>query len=550
MSKLFAEPESDVIVLGSGAAALSAALRASAGGLSVTILEKTSVLGGTSAMSGAGIWIPANHYAAKAGYSDSPKEALTYLRSASPEGWHQQEDALWLAFVENAPAMLEFLEKQTPLRFELTREPDTMVERAGGKRIGRMLSPLPLPKSLAGPYARKLRRSTFPHLFTYQEAQDGDLFHKPVRATLGVAHRLIWRLCTGSLAQGSALIIGLLKGCTDRGCKFELNTRAVQLLTEGERVVGVKAECAGVAKSYRARRGVVIATGGFEWDEALREEYFPGPLDWIASPRSNEGDGQRLAAAVGAKLDRMDQVNISPSMPTRYEGHLHGIPVGYQGELHAIVVNRQGERFVSEYDFNIGEALDRRDPATGQPVHLPAWVIADRRLLTIGLPFWFYALKKRGWVVKAPTLAGLASRINVPANALETTVSRYNAFCREGKDLDFHRGESGWERFKVGAEGKALGVVDKSPFFAMPLNRSIMGTKGGARTNSQGQVLRADGSVIEGLYAAGLSMANPIGTRAVGAGTTIGPNLTWGYICGSALLCESSGDGAGRTKLS
>ncbi|HEX3066451.1 MAG TPA: FAD-dependent oxidoreductase, partial [Dongiaceae bacterium] len=137
------EGDCDVLVIGSGSAALSAALRASAGGLRVTILEKTSALGGTSAMSGAGTWVPANHHAPAEGIEDSPAEALAYIRSASPRGWQQREDELWAAFAQNAPAMLAFVEERTPLRFKLTEEPDTMAECTGGKRRGRMLSPMP-----------------------------------------------------------------------------------------------------------------------------------------------------------------------------------------------------------------------------------------------------------------------------------------------------------------------------------------------------------------------------------------------------------------------
>src|SRR5262249_2965743 len=150
-------------------------------------------------------WIPANHHAAAEGLEDSSAEALAYIRAASPAEWREQEDKLWNAFVENAPQMLAFVEQHTPLRFKLTEEPDTMVECTGGKQKGRMLSPLPLRKALVGRYANKIRHSTLPHLYTYQEVHDGDLYHQPVRATLKFAHRLIWRLLTGSRGQGSAL---------------------------------------------------------------------------------------------------------------------------------------------------------------------------------------------------------------------------------------------------------------------------------------------------------------------------------------------------------
>lgn len=527
--------ECDVLVIGSGSAGLAAALRSAVAGLNVIILEKSGVLGGTSAMSGAGTWVPANHHAKDAGLVDSPADALTYLRAASPQGWESHEDALWGAFAENAPLMLTFLEQHSPLRFVLTEEPDVMSERPGGKQRGRMVSPRPLRKAILGAYAGKVRRSTLPHLYTYQEVYDGDLYHRPLHATLRIAHRLIWRLLTGSRAQGSALATGLLKGCLDHGCSIRLNSRVTRLLTDGIAVTGVLALSGGATRTICARHGVVLATGGFEWDPEMLSRYFPGPLDWLGSPRSNTGDGQRMAAEIGAALDNMDQANVYPAMPTAYEGAPHGIPVIFQAEPHAIVVDRTAKRFVSEYDFNIGEALDRRD-ADGQPVHLPAWVIADRRFLKQAPPVSWYARYKPGWLIKAASLEELAARTALSSVVLAATVARYNEFCRTGKDLDFHRGESRWEQFKAGGPDCAMAPIEQPPFCAMPLNRSILGTKGGARTNAQGQVLRADGTIIAGLYAAGLAMANPIGTRAVGPGTTIGPNLTWGFICGGTII--------------
>ncbi|HZS84940.1 MAG TPA: FAD-dependent oxidoreductase [Stellaceae bacterium] len=533
--------ESDVVIVGSGSAALSAALRAAVGGLRVTILEKTELLGGTSAMSGAGTWIPANHHARAAGIEDSVEEAIAYIRAASPEGWQQEEDDRWVAFARTAPVMLRFLEEHTPLRFALTHEPDIFAECPGGKRQGRMLSPLPLRKALLGAYAKKLRASTLPHLFTYHEAYDGDLYHHPLQAGLRFGHRLLYRLTTQRRGQGSALITGLLKGCLDNRCRIETGARVVELMMQpdGAGVAGVVAERGGVRRPYLARRGVVLATGGFEWDDALLDRYFPGPLDWRGSPRANEGDGQRLAASAGAALARMDQANIYPALPTRYEGRPHGIPLIFQAEPHAIVVDRNGRRFVSEYDYNIGEALDRRDPLTGMPKHLPAWVVADRRFLRQAPPLLWYARQKPNALVRASSLPELAAKIGLPPAALEQTVARFNGFCAAGRDLDFHRGESVWEQFKAGGPGRAMAPLEQPPFLAMPLNRSILGTKGGARTNERGQVLRPDGSVIPGLYAAGLAMANPIGTRAIGAGTTIGPNLTWGFICGESLLRDN-----------
>jgi len=539
----------DVLVVGSGSAALSAALRVSVAGLRCKIIEKSEWIGGTSAMSGAGTWIPANHHATAAGLKDSSDDALAYLRSASPAGWQAREDHLWMAFAHAAPHALRFIETHSPLRFTLTREPDILQEREGGKAGGRMLSPKPLSKWIVGRYAGKIRPSTLPHLFTYQEVYDGNLYHRPVQATLRVLPRLIWRLLSRSRAQGSALITGLLKGCLEHGCRVETDARAVELVpdTNGH-IVGLVVDAGGVRKRYRAFAGVVIASGGFEWNREMLTEHFPGELDWLGSPRTNEGDGQRMMAAVGGALAHMDQANVYPSIPTQYERKPHGLPITFQAAKHAIIVNRNGKRFVSEYDFNIGVAVDRRDPVTGQPQNLPAWLIADNRLLKEAPPLAWCARRSPNWLVKADSLQDLASKIGVPATAFKETVARFNGFCRLGKDLDFRRGESPWEQFKAGGSDNAMGLIERPPFLAAPFNRSILGTKGGARTNELGQVLRENGAIIQGLYAAGLAMANPIGTFAVAPGTTIGPNLTWGFICGEALANRTRYEHASELK--
>lgn len=531
----------DVLIIGSGSAALSAALRAAKSGLGVLIAEKSSLLGGTSAMSGAGVWIPANHVAKAAGLTDSREEALTYLRAASPEGWAKDEDPLWQAFTEAAPRMLEFIERESPLAFALVNEPDPIAEKPGGKIRGRMVSPKPLSRRILGSFARKIRRSTLVHLFTYQEMVDLDPYHHPIKAGLRILPKLAWRYLTSSGGQGTALMTGLIRGCMDSGCRFLLDCRALRLTTdELGNVSGAVFACNGEELEVTAHRGVVLATGGFEWDPELRQTYFAGPLDRLGSPSTNTGDGQRMAAAIGAKLERMDQANVYPCLPTVYEGKPHGLPMTFQAEPHSIVVNRHGRRFVSESDFNIGEALDRRDPATGEAVNLPAWIVADRRFLSRSLPFRWYASYDKAWIVKADTLAALAAKIGLPAQALIDTVTRYNQHCNKGRDEDFHRGETGWEDYKTHGPASRLGSIDTAPFIAMSLNRSILGTKGGARTNAKGQVLRADGSIIGGLYAAGLAMANPIGTRALGAGTTLGPNLTWGFICAETIMKQNA----------
>lgn len=531
----------DLLVIGSGSAATSAALRAAEGGLDVLVIEKTEWLGGTSAMSGAGIWMPASHVARAEGVEDSPEDTLAYLRASAPEGWAGKEDHLWQSFATNAPRAVQFIDDNTPLEFVVTLEPDPFTEAEGGKAYGRQITVRPLSRRLLGSLAKHLRRSTLPHIIAYHEFVAMDPYHRPVRAGLKLLPRLIWRWLTATRGQGNALMTGMIRGCLDKGVRFLRETAALKLTQdETGRITGAEVKAAGQRRTIAARRGVLLATGGFEWNRSMLEEHFPGPVNFLGSPATNTGDGQRMAREAGAAMDRMDQANIYPCLPTVYQGRSHGVPHTFTAEKHSILVNRHGRRFVSENDFNIGERMDERDPDTGESIHLPVWLIGDSRFLKQSLAFHWFARKQKGFVTKAATLAELAEKTGLPAEALTETVARFNAFCADGNDRDFLRGQTTWDRYKNGGEKGTLYPLEQPPFVAVVVNRSILGTKGGARTNEKAQVLREDGSVVTGLYAAGLAMANPIGTRAIGAGTTLGPNLTWGFIAAEALLSQNN----------
>ncbi|KAB8313803.1 FAD-dependent oxidoreductase [Erwinia endophytica] len=528
----------DVLVVGSGGAALSAALRSAAAGLSVIVAEKSVWLGGTTAMSGGATWVPVNHHARAAGIVDSSAEVMRYLSDSAPPGWAATESPLWQAFVDSAGEMLQFVEQHTPLRFALTSEGDPLAEIAGAKAWGRMVAPLPLRASTLAEKRWKIRPSPLPQLYTYHETIGLDIWHHPLRESLRMAPKLAWRALTRTRTKGAALITGLLEGCRRLGCRIETDAQVVKLLTRGDhQVSGAVLSQHGKLLQVSTTRGVVLACGGFEWDAQRRTAHFPGATDFIASPRSNTGDGHRMAEEIGAALAHMDQANMGGGIPARYMGEPYGLSVFFQYEPNAILVNRHGRRFVNEFTFNLGEALDQRDQH-GMPLQLPVWMIADARLLRRSPLLRYYAWRSPGWLRKADTLSELAAELALPVAALQETVNRFNGFCPHGEDQDFQRHLSS-------AHGKSdtrlrggLLPIERAPFIAVPFNRTFLATKGGPRTDEQGRVRHQDGRIIQGLFCAGVGMANPIGTRAVGAGTTLGPNLTWGYICGRTLAAD------------
>lgn len=533
-----AEHDCDVLVVGSGAAALTGALRLAIEGEKVVVLEKTGYLGGTSAMSGAGIWVPANPAMTAAGIEDDAAAALDYMRAVAPAGWQEAWDGHWRALAENGPGMIRFLEERTRLRFSMTTEPDPYPHAPGARTLGRMISVQPLSRWRLGRLAMRLRRSTLPEIFTYHEAVSLDLFHKPLRTIASRLPQLALRFAANAAGRGQSLMIGLIEACRRHGVEFRLESPAVELVTRQGRVIGARVG-GGAPARIIARRGVLVASGGFEWNEALMAEHFPGPNGLIASSPGNTGDAIRMGAAIGAWLDNMQEATINPSLPARYEGRVQGVPLPYHTEPNSIIVDGSGTRFVDEQAFNIGVVLNARDSRTGLPAHGPAWVISDGDYLRqLPIVRW-YLRAKPDWIETAPSLRELARRIGVPPDALERAVDELNSDCATGVDRHFGRRN---DQAGTADKRKRLGIapIRKPPFVALPVGRAFLGTKGGLRTDPEGRVLDTEARVIPGLYAAGAAAASPIGTRAISAGTTLGPYMTAGYICAGTLLASDT----------
>ncbi|HEY2514399.1 MAG TPA: FAD-dependent oxidoreductase [Polyangiaceae bacterium] len=531
--------EADVVVIGSGAAGLTAALAAHEAGAKVVVLEKAPTVGGATAVSGGVVWVPNNHHMSEVGIADSRDDAVTYVKRLS-DG--RSDPALIETFLDTAPQMLRFVEGATSLAFTaIKRYPDYHPELPGGRPGGRSLDPGLFDSNELGEWKKKLRKSPIFGMtaMSVTEATDWGVFSKPLKLPFKLLGE---RLSKGFVCYGGALVGRLLKGLLDRGVQPMLETSAKELLVEEGRITGVRVAQKDKELRVRARRGVVLASGGFEWDAKLTAQFLGGPLTHPNSPPCNEGDGLRLAMAQGADLGNMTEAWWCPSVlipGEEYDGKpLHRGDFATRSMPHSLIVNRQGVRFVNEaQNYNdLMKPFFSFDPLAYERPNLPAFIILDQQYLTkYALLTFMPGQKAPDWLPQGSTLAELAATVGIDAAGLEATVARFNRFAVEGRDPDFHRGESLYDHFYGDPDhtpNPNLGTVEKGPFYALQIHPGAIGTKGGAKVNRDAQVLRVDGEVIPGLYAAGNVMAGVTGSGYPGAGATIGAGMTFGFIAG------------------
>jgi 3-oxosteroid 1-dehydrogenase len=529
--------EVDVLVIGTGGPGLVAAIAAHDAGARVAVVEKTAKVGGTTAVSGGVLWVPCNHHMPEVDIADSREEALAYTRRLA-DG--RSDDRLIERFLDTAPAMIRYLEERTTLRFKsIARYPDYHPEFEGGKLGGRSLDPGLFDTNELGPWKDKLRRSAVfgATAMSVTEATDWGVFSKP----LGLPFKLLAeRYKKGLVCYGAALIGGLLKALLDRKIEPMLSVRARELLVEDDRVAGLRAEQGGQEIFIRAKKGVILATGGFEWNKELGAQFLSGQVTHPNSPPSNEGDGLKMAMSLGADLANMSEAWWCPSVVIPGEEY-DGRPLS-RGDFavrslpHSIIVNRKGQRFVNEaHNYNdMMKPFFTFDPVSYERPNLPAYLIVDqsfrdRYMLMTLLP----GQPSPPWLPQADTLDALARKIGVDPAGLAATVQRFNPFAKEGVDHDFRRGESAYDHFYGDPDNKPnpnLGPLEKPPFYALEVFPGSIGTKGGPRVNGDAEVLRVDGTPIRGLYAAGNVMAGVTGPGYPGAGSTIGTGMTFGFL--------------------
>jgi 3-oxosteroid 1-dehydrogenase len=529
--------EYDVVVLGTGAAGLTAALAAHAEGARVGLFEKADLVGGTSAWSGGMVWIPLNHHMAEIGIEDDREQVLAYLESLS----HGLIDpSLAAALVDAGPGVVAWLEANTPAQFQIIKDfPDYHPEHPGASRGGGRSMECPL-----FPYADL---GEWQHRVTVGPQLSGNILMSETSLGRGApggvpAAEMERRRVRDERGAGQGLVGALLKGCLDRGIVPVTGARAVRLLTEGSAVVGVELETAAGRQDVAARGGVVLATGGFEWDPDLVKAFVRGPLVRSASVPTNTGDGLRMAMRIGAGLGNMREAWWVPIIDVPIEGKgTAGWQVnGERSRPHCIMVNKRAERFANEAaNYNaLGSAFHVIDVGTFDYVNHPAWMIFDDHYLaTYGLAGHRSPAPVPDWIVSAPTLAELAGMIGLPPASLEATVMRWNRGAAHGEDPDFGRGvglhDRWWGDPSLGTGPETtVGPLDTAPFYAVRVYSGTLGTKGGPRTDGSGQVLDVDGQQIAGLYAAGNAMASVMGMTYGGAGGTLGPALVFGFLSG------------------
>jgi 3-oxosteroid 1-dehydrogenase len=531
--------EVDVVVLGSGGAGLTAALTAAVAGASVQVYEKASTVGGTTAVSGGIVWIPAHNRSPDGELTVA--DALEYLRAQS---LGSMDDELVETFVRTGPAMLDFIEANSGLQFEIaTGFPDYRPELPGGQPTGgRSLSAAPFDLAQLGEWATRI--TSFPADWSNVG------FDAETRARL---HAAIDERTSHLCVAGTALVAGLLKGLLDAGVTPQTNARAEGLIAGDGEITGVRVALPDRTIDVRARHGVILGTGGFEWDPALTQAFLRGPMHGAVSPPNNTGDGLRMAMEHGADLANMGEAWWVPIVQIPGDT-IEGKPRSRSVRLErtrprSIIVNSAGRRFVNEAcDYNsMAGAFHYLDPRGGY-VNDRGWMVFD----SIHLQRYGFLGIEPGqpvpdWFCESVDLAELAAKTGIDADGLIRTVETWNRHVATGADPDFGRGSSAYDGYwgddsASTAAGKTLGPIDTAPFYAVPVSIGAMGTKGGPRTDHDARVLRVDGQPIPGLFAAGNAMGGVTGRAYGGAGGTLGPAMVFGYRAGHAAATGKSVD--------
>ncbi|WP_367237068.1 FAD-dependent oxidoreductase [Pseudomonas sp. Rh2] len=550
----------DVLVIGAGAGGLATAITAKQHGLDVLVIEKDDCFGGTTAFSGGVLWIPGNPLTGK---RDSHDAALSYLRNEAGACFERAEVE---AFLRYGPQMVEFFERETAVKFVPTLYPDYHPLVEGGVDVGRSILAAPYDIRELGADMARLRPplETITFIGMMFNSSNADLKHffnvtRSLTSFFYVAKRLLTHLKELALyrrgtqvTSGNALAARLVKSALDLGIPILTGTPARQLLREGGRVSGALARQGAGELRIEARRGVVLACGGFSHDLQRIGQAYPhvrrGGEHFSPVPAGNTGDGARMAEALGARVDMRLQaaaawmpVSKVPMGAGRHVAFPHLLDRYKPG---VIGVLRSGQRFTNESNsyHDVGAALIE---ACADQAETAMWLVCDRRTLAkYGLgyakpaPMPLGPLLRNGYLLKGNSLAELACKAGIDARGLERTVREYNLGAVHGEDRQFGRGSTSFNRYLADPQQQpnpCVAPVGDGPYFAVKVVMGDLGTFDGLRTSVVGEVLGADQRAIAGLYAVGNDRASIMGGNYPGAGITLGPIMTFGYITGRHL---------------
>ena len=554
----------DVVVVGSGNGGQTAALcNYEMGSRDVLVIEKSHLYGGTSSISGGGVWIPCNRYAREQGAQDSINDAHTYLRQLITE--EEVPDYQLDAFLENGPKMVEFLHQRTRVRYvSLEHYPDYYTNLEGARVGHRSMEPETFNADELGEEWRRLRR-THPmmHLggvigITQVEAallvgQQPGWWKTAAKLVFDYVVDIPWRFKDRfhrRLATGCAGIARLRASLQDRDIPLWLNTSMTKVVDEDGKVLGIEVMRDGELLRIQARKAVILAAGGFEHNQEMREQYLPQPTDhrWSAGSRDNTGDAIREGIRLGAKMHRLNEAwwCNTISVPGEEIPRLSIMEKSYPGSA---VVNPAGERFSNEsQNYMAFQQETFRKHSEANPCN-PSWQVFDasfRARYFVGplynskfRPDWMLpsSYEKEGFFAKADTIGELARKINVDPAGLQKTIDKMNDFARTGVDTDCQRGDSAYDRYYGDPRiqpNPCLAPIDKPPYYAIRVDPGDFGTQGGMVTTADAQVVREDGSAIEGLYAIGNCSA-PTLPCYPGPGSTLGPAMTFAYQAAKAI---------------
>ena len=539
----------DFVVAGSGGGSMVAALVARSAGKSALVLEKTGLIGGTTARSGGVMWIANNPFMAKAGIPDSTEQATAYLDHVVGDSNDTPgaSRARRLAYVVEGPRMLDFLIGKGLKFSRITHWPDYYDEAPGGSVPGRTVVADLFDANELGEHKALLR----PNFLTLPVSLEDALKLPHVKkswaakkALLRMGLRALVSRLTGKsyVTAGAALQGRMMKAALEAGVDLRVNAPVSELVIEDGRVIGVVTQQHGKPWRIGARLGVLVNAGGFALNQAMRDTYMPGTS--IHHTSVAEGDtGEMIQEMMrhGAAIAQMDSyVGSQLSLPPGSEAW--PIKPGAQGLTaapHAILVDQSGARYMNEagsyteYCRNMVER-NREVPA------IPSWAVFDNRVMkNVMIAGTMPGSKKpaewteQGFLHTAETIEALAQSLKIDPAVLRATVDRFNGFVERNLDADFRRGERAYDRWlgdPFHKPNETLGAISEGPFHAVPIIPGDVGTLGGVVTDDKARVLREDGTPIAGLYATGVSAASVMGRTSPGSGVNVGPSFVWGYV--------------------